>query len=301
MHCLRSIGVVLSITAALAGSFACDTRTTTGAAPAPATQPASTQPAGAEIKAVAKAEPGHFTGRITLADGSPISLKGVKYKITIVGVTAAGERSGFFPVVAPDGTFKLRLPTGLYSPAHGTITYPFEGKNYTVRLDPIDPVEGMQEGAQGIVQNFVWRLTGPRPDKENPDVNNATHWFGVTYSHVLQPYRRDTGKSVLPPPDKTDIIWTLKPVSKLADGSEAKPLTIERKWRDSLATPWDALNDVPPANYEVSAIAKLPDGSTKPVLLTTNTREFKASASLILEPYVNGGEIVAPTIYWVVE
>jgi hypothetical protein len=254
-----------------------------------------------DVKAAPSFEPGHFTGRITMADGSPISLKGVTYDITIAGVTAAGELNSLHPIVDPDGTFKLRLPFGLYHPPFGTITYPFEGKEYTVKLDPVDPARGTREGTQGIAQNFVWRLTGPRPGKRNPQVDDANHWFGITIGQVFQQYRRDTGQSIKALPPGSDLTWTLRPISKLMDGSDAKLLIVERKGHDRLVDRWDSLNDLPPANYEVSGVARLPDGSTKRLLLAFTPGTYKATATLILEPELRYGDIRPPTIYWVVE
>jgi len=273
---------VLLLVVAVAGAPGCD-RTAEPVAAPPGGQPAraGTAPAGAPAPVT---EPGHFTGRVTLADGSPITVPGVEYRVVIAGVTAVGESNTFQPPVGPDGTFRLRLPPGLFKPPYGTITVPFEGKRYSLWLDPVDPVKGTRESAPGIAQNFVWRLTGQKPDVRNPDVNNATHWFGSTIPLIASEFRNDIGQKVAPLPDGSKIAWTLKPTSKLIDGSEGKPLTVERTWRAG-GSGFDALNDLPAANYEVSAVATLPDGSTKTLLLTDlEDRRYKPKARVTLQP-----------------
>jgi len=247
---------------------------------------------------------GHFTGRVTGADGSPISLPGVKYHVNINGVTAVGENNNFRPPVAADGTFTLKLPQGLFYPPYATLTVPFEGKNYVVDLDPDDPFQGTRDGAVGIAQHFRWRLTGPRPAARNPDVNNATHWYGITIPVNFQGYRSDTGQIVNPLPDGSKVTWTLKPTSKLMDGSEATMLTVERKWTATPMFMMDALSDLPATNYEISAVATLPDGSIKLVLVEEFAeRTFKPTMKLVVQPYANGDTVwfVPTMISWVVE
>jgi hypothetical protein len=247
-------------------------------------------------------EPGHFTGRVTLADGSPVTLPGVKYEITINGVTAVGERNSFRPKVGPDGRFKIKLPQGQFYPPFGTITFPFEGKNYVLPLHPIDPFEDTRDGGPGIVQNFAWRLTGPKPQILNPDPSNATHWYGITIPLLYQVYREDTKESQRPLPDGIKLTWTLTPTSKRIDGGEAKPVTIERTLGER-ASVFDKLHDLPPANYDVTAVATMPDGSTKRVLMLADgiTGAYRPKVNAPLEPYANTGEIITKRIYWVVE
>lgn len=248
-------------------------------------------------------EPGYFTGLVTRADGSAIALPGVTYQISINGVTAVGENNNFRPPVAADGTFSLQLPPGQFYPPLGTLTVPFEGKKYVVDLDPVPLVEGQRDSGPGIVQNFHWRLSGPKPQVTNPDVNNATHWYGITVPVGFRAYREDTQQSVQPLPDGSKLTWRLQPTSTLLDGSAATPLTVERKWT-ALNSWMDALNDLPAANYEISAVATLPDGSTKAVLVEEfEERKYKPSMHLVLKPDPQGDRVffLPASISWVVE
>jgi len=260
------------------------------------------QPAG-NFMASPTVERSQFTGKVTQADGSPIALPGVKYTVNINGVTSVGERNNFAPQVGLDGTFALRLPQGLFYPPYGTITFPFKGKNYIAPLDPINPVAGTRDSGTGITQNFAWRMTGPKQTVPNADVNNATHWFGISIPLIFEVYRNDTNQVQRPLPDGSKIVWQLRPLSKLIDGSEAKPIRLERQWNPIASPTVQPLNDLPPANYEASAVATLSDGSTKTLLLRdkSTTIPFRKTFNIILQPYANSGEIVVPTIAWVEE
>jgi hypothetical protein len=249
------------------------------------------------------AEPGHFTGRVTHADGSPIEVPDAEYEITISGVTAVGEENTFKPKVSPDGTFKLRLPQGLFKPAYGTITVPFEGKKFRLWLDPVDPVEGRRESTEGIVQNFVWCQTGPKASARTPDINKPLDWFGSGIPLLAASFRNDIGQTVKPLPEGSKVVWSLKPTSKLIDGSEGKTLTVERTWRAD-GRELGALTDLPAANYEVSAVATLPDGSTKPLLMSDMADgRYKPAIQVFLKPNegVHHFEYLPAQIQWAVE
>ena len=247
------------------------------------------------------AAPRVFSGRITLADGSRITLPGVRYTITINGVTAVGENNAFAPPVRPDGSFSLRLPQGQFYPPRGTITVPFDGQNYVVPLDPVNPVTTTRSSAPGIVQNFVWRLTGAQPSALNPDPANATHWYGISIPILRSVYREDNKQVQQPPPEGTKVTWTLTPTSKRMDGGVVAPLTRVRATGPN-ASVSDQLHDLPPANYQVSGVATFPDGSSRRILvLGTPSGNYGPTAVMNLQPYANSGEIITTRIYWVLE
>ena len=247
----------------------------------------------------AAAEAGYFTGRITMRDGSPITLPGVTYKIKIAGVTAVGESNNLYPPISPDGTFRLKLPKGLFYPSSGTITFPFEGKNYLVDFVPVNPVPGTRDGADGIMQNFIWQISGPKPGTLNPDIRNKEDWFGITMSVGFVPYGDDTQQSPTPMTEGTRLVFTFTPSTKLFDGSEAKPVTVERKWSESPSFSIDAINDLPPANYAISGVAILPEGITKTLKLKESYNVFKPTITLTLAPYHSGSGVFMPDLYFV--
>jgi|CXWL01.1.fsa_nt_gi hypothetical protein len=248
-----------------------------------------------------EATPGYLTGRVTMGNGTPVTASDVKYRLTISGVSGPGERVDFTPIVKPDGSFSQKLPDGIYHMPYGTLTVRFENQLYSLPLEAVDPT-GDRESPPGIVQNFVWKLTGPKPDR-NLDVNNATHWYGITIPVRFSTWRDDIGKAPPDPPAGSKVIYTLKPLSTLVDGSPAQPLTIERAWRAGDITPTDSLNDLPPANYEITGVLQLADGSSKPLLLQGkgDYPAFKPSIRLIIEPYENAGAYFVPPMSWVTD
>ena len=96
-------------------------------------------------------------------------------------------------------------------------------------------------------------------------------------------------------------MFTLKPTSRSIDGRELQPITVERDWQPN-ATHKATLNDLPPANYEITGLAKLPDGTTKPILLAAvaGNMAFVTKASASVEPYYNGG-LASLMFGWVTE
>ena len=83
----------------------------------------------------------------------------------------------------------------------------------------------------------------------------------------FQTYREDIKTTPPMLPEGTKLILTLVPTSPSIDGRTLKPITVERDWRPKATTYNDDLNDLPPANYELTGVARLPNGSSKPLLL----------------------------------
>lgn len=263
--------------------------------------PPSTDSGSAVVSDAGEATPGTLSGRVTMADGSAITAPGAKFKLTISGVSGYGERVDFNPIFKPDGTFSQKLPDGIYRTPYGTLTVKHENLLYVLPLDPVDPT-GDRESAPGIVQNFVWRLTGPAPDT-NVDLNNHTHWNGPTIGMRFSTWRDDIGKAPPAPPAGSKLVFNLKPLAPLLDGSAGKELTIERAWREGDITPLDSLNDLPPTSYEISGTLVAPDGSSKPLLLQSkgDYPNFKPVVRMILEPYETTGGYFVPAISWVTD
>jgi hypothetical protein len=118
------------------------------------------------------------------------------------------------------------------------------------------------------VQDFVWKPTGLRDTYgATPDPNNATHWHGMSVGMRFLTWREDTKKAPAMLPAGAKLVFTLTPTSKSIDGRDLQPIVVERDWRPNDVTPNDDLNDLPVANYELTGIARLPDGTTRPILL----------------------------------
>lgn len=242
----------------------------------------------ASTPAPAKAQPNVITGRVTMADGKVITTKGAKLSVSVSGVSAAGEKVGFNPAVKDDGTFKQKVPDGSYRVQYGKITVPYNGESFMFDLEPQgDDYASDRDPADGIVQNFVWRVTGPRLMYKDSklDVGNHTHWNGMNVGIRAEGYRNDIGKPPVLPPDGTKLTLTLTPAGnkKGLDGSDLKPVVYEREHSSQYIGSQD-LNDFLPGDYELSGVATLPDGTKKPILFSDkdNYPKYTGSAKINL-------------------
>ena len=226
----------------------------------------STSGGSTESAAPVKAEGGYATGHVLGEDGKPITVA-EDISISLYGVSEAGEKVSYSPGVKPDGTYKQKLVPGAYRFGKATLKAKHGPNTFRFDLVPQGSMWNKDRDAkEGIQQDFVWKVTGARPDV-NLDPNNHTHWYGMSIGMRFITYREDTKKGAVAPPAGTKLIYTLKPTSKCIDGRELQPITLERSWNGDQYTPGGDLSDLPPADYEVSGVAKLPDGTTKPLLL----------------------------------
>jgi hypothetical protein len=264
-------------------------------------KPASAEAAGASGSAAVGKQAGFASGRITMPDGKPITAPGASIAISINGVSEAGERVHYSPVIKPDGTYKQKLAPGAYAFSTGSVEVDYEGQHYRFALDPVgSDYKKNRESAEGITQDFVWRTTGEKPGSDH-NVNNHTNWFGGSVGVRFNGWRNDINKAPTAPPDGTPITFTLKPtMPKLVDGSDARTITVERKF----SAQWgqcDALNDIPPAHYELTGVAKLPDGTTKPLLFEVEYAKFKPVQPVKFGPDLIMNHVTTVLTAWVVE
>ncbi len=232
-------------------------------------------------------------GRVTLEDGQAIAGDVDDIILDIYGVSEAGEKVQYTPAVK-NGAYKQKLVPGQFAFNLGKIKVKFGEKVFTFSLTPVGKNWNKNQDAEdGIVQDWIWRPTGPAETYgAKPDPNNATHWHGMNVGLHFQGWRSDKKTSSARLPEGTKLVLTLTPTSKCIDGRELPPVTLERAWRPKDITPNDDLNDLPPANYEMTGVAQLPDGSSRPMFFQGrgDYPKFVAKAQLPLEPdgYVNG-------------
>lgn len=225
-------------------------------------------------------------GRITMADGQPLSGDIDDIQIGIRGVSEAGQRVSYAPAVK-NGAYKQKLVPGQFAFDPARIKVRFGETVFTLPLVPVGKLWNKdQDAEEGIVQDFVWKPTGAKETygaKANP--NNHTHWHGMNLGMNFSGWREDLKKASVKLPAGTKLVFTLTPLSKSIDGRDLQPITFEREWRPADVTPNDDLNDFPPANYELTGVAKLPDGSTRPILFQGkgNYPNFVTKASVPLE------------------
>jgi hypothetical protein len=212
--------------------------------------------------------PNFAIGRVTLEGGAPITGDVQDISVNIEGVSEAGQRVAYSPVVK-NGAYKQKLAPGQFRFGRSGIKVKFGETVFTFDLVPVGSLWNKSQDAEdGIVQDFVWKPTGQRETYgAKPDPNNATHWHGLNIGMRFQTWRSDINKAPVVLPEGTKLVFTLTPTSKSIDGRELTPITVEREWRPKDTFTNADLNDLPPANYDLTGVAKLPDGTTRTILL----------------------------------
>ncbi len=247
-----------------------------GSVPPPVTSPAPdvAPPAGPGAGTVTR--PGSLTGTIRDEQGRPIAAPGARCLIGVEGISEkSGEKVDYAPGVRPDGTYEARLVDGVYHPIRAVLEVAWNGSSYRFDLDPVQDDTADRDSKDGIVQDFVWRLSGPHfRYRQNPDPKSWTHWYGASVRLSPSGYRNDLSQPVTPPPDGTRYSFTLEPVGKRIDGAEARTLTFERTFtgRD-LDNP--LLHDVPLAVYTLTGVELSADGQRHPLVFETSYAKFE--------------------------
>ncbi len=259
---------------------------------------------GASVVAPA-VEANHLVGKVTMEDGAPLQGDIKDVTITIRGVTEAGERVTFVPVVKPNGTFRQKVPAGQYSFSTSKVAVHFQNVPFTFALEPVgNNWSKNQDASEGIEQNFVWKVTGPTPRVAGlSDVNNHTHWYGMSVGMQFSIYRSDKKQASVAPPEGTKLVFTVTPTSLSIDGRELKPVTIERVVSPNATQKNDDLNDLVPAIYDIVGVAVLPDGSSKP-LLFQGAGNYPNYVTTLKAPLQNDaliGGMSKQLVTWVVE
>jgi hypothetical protein len=197
---------------------------------------------------------GTIHGKVTGEDGKAISAAGATIMVSIDGVGAkSAERVNYNAGVKGDGTYSQKLADGSYH-AEATLELNWNGKVYHFRMHPVQNNRVDQESSAGITQDFVWKLTGARP--------NGNGTYGPNLGLLYEFYRNDLKKSVPPAPKGTKYVFTLTPKGARIDGGEAKAITFERTL-DKM----EALKDIPVAVYTVMGTEVLPDGTKRPLVV----------------------------------
>jgi len=254
--------------------------------------------------AESKPQKNYAVGQVTLADGRPLTGDIDDIVLTVRGVSEAGSKVSYSPVVKA-GLFKQKLVPGQYYFDTGKIKMMFNQTLLMFDLVPIGKSWNKNRDAEdGIVQDFVWKPTGQKETYGRPaDPNNATHWHGLSVGMRFQIFRSHTNQAPPLLPVGTTLFFTLKPTSKSIDGRALTSWTIERAWRPNDITPNDDLNDLPIATYELTGVAQLPDGTSRPILFQGRGHypNFVKQAAVLVEVDSSLGGLWKQMIGWVTE
>lgn len=214
--------------------------------------------AGAGPRDLAAQEANVVSGTVRTADGHP--LAGAKIRVS--GATGAGRGTTVTTQSDSNGNYQVRVRPGHYD-VDAWYDLEFDGQAYReLPLTSTTRSCERQLSQNGIVRHFVLRLSGPRRCAFNFDANEPASYAG---GMVLV-----TGGNL---PAAARVRFTFTPIGTLADGSRGQVLTFDRSGAMLAVhggrlgqTAW--LHDIPLGRYNVSAVAMLPGGTTRTLLLS---------------------------------
>lgn len=166
------------------------------------------------------------SGRVTDGNSKPIANAKVVIENTLFYanyVYAVTNIDGYYSTPVPNGSWKASV----------RIEKTFAGKTYRFDLHPDD--DAPFAGTKGAVRNFVWKITGPRPE-------------GGFYGSDLAVYNQP-GTSLL----MDDVIVTLTPIGELINGSKGG--VIQKSLVD-IGGGEDGVRDIPLGQYKITAKTK---------------------------------------------
>ncbi len=195
--------------------------------------------------------------------------------------TRAGTVAFYKLETDSDGGYAVRAED-CQEEVEGRLRIEYRGEEWLLRLHPTDGTTDETESTEGAVEDFQWRISGQMPEGDPEDPRD---YYGG-HAHVL--YTEEGGvreRIPMPFPEQSVVRFTWKPLEPLIDGSPGSVLRFSRtvgainsgKYRFSTADlhhegpieQSDALHDIPPGVYEVSAMLTEPGGREVPIRLQT--------------------------------
>ena len=237
-----------------------------------------------------KARAGYAVGRIYEEGGAPIAVPGAKVTVALWGVSSkSAEKVYYTPPVQADGTYEQKLVEGSYKYSGAQLDVLFKGEHFLLNLEPVGDDKSDRDSTKGIVQDYVWKLTGLRPRAEAKE-ENFTNWYGASVTMKFDGYRNDLKKSVKAPAKGTKYVFTLTPVGNLIDGKPGKELTFTRELNPLLGglEKNGNLPDIPLGEYTVKGEEVAPEGGRKAVLMMTKYPNYGESTGVTFKGNIGG-------------
>ncbi|MBK6742227.1 MAG: hypothetical protein IPG66_04315 [Hydrogenophilales bacterium] len=213
-------------------------------------------------------KPGYAIGRVSFEGGQPITGDIQDYSLSITGISDAGVNISYSPIVR-NGSYKQKLVPGQYRFNQlSSIKVKFGDKEYSLPLVPVGKHwNKSQDAADGIVQD----LSGNPPANAIPTVRNpveqchalAWHEYRHAFPDLALGYQQGPGGAARRHQTHFHAQADRQEHRRSRTGADHHRARLAPKD----ITTNDDLNDLPPANYELTGTAKLPDGSTRPILL----------------------------------
>lgn len=198
---------------------------------------------------------GLVKGRVADEKNNPIAGAKVVIENTVFYATYV------YATTDKDGRYAAKVPNGSWN-VSVRIEKSFAGKIYRFDLHPDDA--SPFAGTAGAVRNFVWKISGPRPE-------------GGFYGSDLAVYNQP-GTSL----SLEDVVMTLTPVGELINGTKGD---IVQKGLTDIGGGEDGVRDVPLGQYKITAAKK--DGTTLKIRLR-NKGNYADSYTAVFEAGFTG-------------
>jgi hypothetical protein len=237
-------------------------------------------------------EPNIVTGIVVDAQGNPLS--GVKVRAE----NPTGDNIHVDGTTGADGKYSLQITSIGGWKIYAWKNAEYKGNMFHLRMGMKDDADynAFSTNGKTVVKNFVWKLNGIIPDRDQ-DVKNGFGYFGGTLLFV------NINNLVPQMPAGTKVVVTLTPTAgaKYIDGQTAPAANVITKtftMRSGVDQNY-YINDIPVTEYRIS-IDSEQNGVHKQVYVGTNTSNLYEWLELDFLPalgssgsYENG--IMGPT------
>jgi hypothetical protein len=246
------------------------------------------------VKAVGtRRKPHTVLGDILTLDGKPIPNAAV-YRLTVWGITSAGEKATFGLDVDANGHFEQQVPDGLYK-VEAKCIVKFGDTRVPVDLVWLDDkkVGVVQPSDAGIVRDFRLVMGGLKPG-EDPK-GDSSYFGGVIDVHG--PTWDTTRGNLITRFPGSKVQFTLTAKGPLIDGSSIDPMTLDMD--GAYASSHSSFRSVPMGAYRVTATLITKEGAKKPLQCArTYGVPFADSVDIVWESFRDDAERRAnPAIY----
>jgi hypothetical protein len=201
------------------------------------------------------------SGKVTDFAGRPL----VGARVEILGhALSTGASTNSYPTTDGNGAYSVTVTPGRYS-VNAFYDAPFNGKLFRYALHPADGASGQDyDSSQGIVRDFVWKVSGLRAGAETSQ-DNAASYYGGAATFSIGDIHSESGPQTnhfgeeFPQGFTAEI--TLTPDGPLIDGSTGTPIVSKHDAAFPLDAEWTQF-DIPVGRYTLTGQITEPDGST---------------------------------------
>jgi len=233
--------------------------------------------AGAAIllfSAFSYAGPGWASGKVVTEAGRPVSGATVH----LYGINMNGGRVGQNARTKADGSYRIKVPYGLYQEGSAEIYVDYHGQHYQIGIPAENQGAQFDSSVEEVKMDFVWRASGVR-NRGMLESNFGYFGFsGGVYFGTGKTYTRDFLNAM----ENFELIFT--PDSPLMNGDPSKKFTVigSEPGRNAHSDYffWCFYYDVPAGHYNLTANVIMNDGSRVPAMVQLDGQKPQLSVSV---------------------